>query len=58
MTVAGYGDFSRPCSYLASQRADLPGRAGPGSRWAGVAVGRRAVERTVSLISTTDSDIK
>ncbi len=43
MTVVGYGDFSRPCSYLASQRADLLGRAGllAGRRRDGPA-GRRA----------------
>jgi 2-hydroxychromene-2-carboxylate isomerase len=52
MNVIVYGDFNCPYSYLASQRADLPSRAG-------VAVDWRAVEHDRGLPVTgsrSDSD--
>lgn len=52
MTVTIYGDFNCPYSYLASQRADLLGRAGTEVDW-------RAVEHDLGLPVTgsrSDSD--
>jgi len=41
MTVIIYGDFNSPCSYLASQRADLLRKAGIGVDWRAVEHDRR-----------------